>query len=138
ERRLFLKLTIVMPAIPTRLFLLLLFVLLQTNYFSLSQTSSLPLREWKQKLEVNTHMDDEAFARIAKSLLHRDSILVERALGELQNSRSSNHYYNTRILWLRADQVYTFRYNDQASLAKKYFEQALNEAYKTGDDNLIF
>ncbi|TMI89692.1 MAG: transcriptional regulator [Bacteroidetes bacterium] len=127
-----------MPAIPTRLFLLLLFVLLQTNYFSLSQTSSLPLGKWKKELEVKGRIDDEAFARIAQSLLHRDSILVERALGELQNSGSSNHYYNTRILWLRADQVYTFRYNDQASLAKKYFEQALNEAYKTGDDNLIF
>ncbi len=127
-----------MRAIPTRLFLLLLFVLLQTNYFSLSQTSSLPLGKWKKELEVKGRIDDEAFARIAQSLLHRDSILVERALGELQNSRSSNHYYNTRILWLRADQGYTFQYSDQASLAKKYFEQSLNEAYKTGDDNLIF
>src|SRR6266498_404537 len=115
-----------------------LFVFLQTNYFSFCQTSTHLINEWTRRLESKNDIDNKAFLEVGQELGYKDSIFVDVALRELENSKSANPYFTARVSWLRANQVYNFHYKDQPTLAKKYFEKALDEAYRTGDDYFIF
>ena len=92
----------------------------------------------QKKLESKNDIDNKAFLEVGQALGYKDSVFVDVALRELENSKSANPYFTACVSWLRANQVYNFHYKDQPTLAKKYFEKALNEAYKTGDDNFIF
>jgi len=125
-----------MPA-TSRLLLFVLFVFFQTNYFSFSQQTTLSIRELVQRLEAKNDVDDTVFAKVLQEMAGRDSTFVISTLGEMEKVKSSSHYYDARFFMLKAFQTFRFYFRDQPFLVKKYCDQALAEAYRTGDEYLI-
>jgi hypothetical protein len=126
----------VMSAIATaRLLLFFLFVFLQTNYISFSQTSSYPIKEWEKKLGSKTDNENESYFLVRNELNTKDSAVVDIALHELEGLTSSNHYLKARVFCLKAFQKH--RFGAQKSEIRQSCEKALAEAYITGDDYVI-
>jgi len=119
------------------LLLFLLFVFFQTNYFSFSQRTTSSIRELVQRFEAKNDHDDAGFAKVSQEMARSDSTFVIATLGEMEKVKSASHYYNARFFMLKAFQAFRFYFRNQGFLVKKYCEQALAEAYGTGDEYLI-
>ena len=99
------------------------------------QVPSLLLKQWIKKLEAKN--GDSNLPEISQQFNSNDSIFVDAAIRELENHKSVNPYYNTRLLLLKANQIYRFHYVDQKILIQQYYKQAFKEVYTTGDEYFI-
>lgn len=121
----------------TSIFLIILFVFLQTNYFSFSQSTSYPLKDWAKKLsEENGPVLSDVF-NILSMLQDKDSSQVADVFNELEKKgNSSNRYFTSRLnlaraVWLRS------RGSPPINQVKELIKQSLNDAYETDDDSLV-
>src|SRR5688572_22827035 len=121
------------PVRTTCITFLLLFGILQTTMYSFSQSTSAPVKEWVRLLESSNDNDNRGYSKILHVLHGLDSNAVIARLNELEKHNSSNHYFKSRFLLLKAVAEYRFF----RAQALKLCEQALNEPYETGDDHLI-
>ena len=112
----------------------LLFGIIQTSLYSFSQSTSSPVKEWVRLLESSNDNDNLGYGKILHVLHGLDSTTVFARLNELETHNSSNHYFKSRFFLLKAVAEYRFF---KLAQALKLCEQALNEAYETGDDHLI-
>jgi len=121
-----------------RLVLVILFVFLQTNYFSFSQNASYPYNEWVRKLSDKTAPTASGFQDVLPILKGKNFSEAASILRELENKGSrAGNYFIARFrvlhaLWL-ADAKRFAAKDDVSQLMK----QALNAAYETDDDSLI-
>jgi len=121
----------------SRLLLFVLFVFFKTNYFCFSQRTTLSIRELVQRLDAKNDRDDTGFTKVSQEMGRRDSSFVIATLAGMEKVKSASHYYNARFFMLKAFQVFRFYSRNQGFLVKKYCEQALDQAYRTGDEYLI-
>src|SRR6266487_3009384 len=90
-----------MPTTETNhLLLCILFLLLQTNYFSLSQTTSYPIKEWAKKLSAKRAPSLSGVTEIISALVNKDSSSVVDLFNELGRegnfaNKSINAAYET-------------------------------------------
>ncbi len=74
---------------------------------------------------------------IAGTLDRKDSSTSEQAIRALDQGKTSNHYYNGRVLVLKANQMDRFRHGNWVDSIKYDYDLALNEAYRTGEPPFI-
>lgn len=123
-----------MPA--TRfIFLLLSLLLLQTSSFLFSQSSSYPVKEWVKKLDAGVDPGHKKYFEVMRQLNGLDSAQWRKALTELEKEGSSaGHYFRAKFFYIKSTEFLLFSRKEQA---KWFCENALKEAYATGDDQLI-
>src|SRR6266478_4992588 len=81
-----------------RLLLFILFVFLQTNYFSLCQTTSYPIKEWVKKLSAKRAPSLSGVTEIISALVNKDSSSVVDLFNELEREgNSANNYFTCRL-----------------------------------------
>jgi tetratricopeptide (TPR) repeat protein/DNA-binding CsgD family transcriptional regulator len=115
-----------------------LIVLLQANLSAFTQTTTLPVAEWKKKLNAEKDSGNVNFLTINETLYHSDSIVATAALTELEKSfASSSFFFKARFYCLKAIEHFRFNSLNGKVEVKKLFDAALQEAYQTGDTNLI-
>src|SRR5437762_9972604 len=80
------------------LLLCILFLLLQTNYFSFSQTTSYPIKEWVKKLSAKRAPSLSGVTEIISALVNKDSSSVVDLFNELErDGNSGNNYFTCRL-----------------------------------------
>lgn len=102
-----------------------------------AQPSSSITDEWRQQLASAKDKENNSYQQISETLNKKDSAFVFSVLHTLEKSRSSNHYFNARLLCLKADQTARFLYDNSKPLIQQYLDKALNETYRSSDDYLI-
>ena len=119
-------------------FLLFLFVSLQTTSSSFCQTSPFPISKWVNDLTGKKDSTIQELQDIGHQLNESDSVSAFRALAELEKSApASNHYFNAGLFYLKA---WVYRWYDLSTgqtYAKQFCTNALKEAYYTGDKAFI-
>src|SRR5215813_3406721 len=120
------------------LYLLLLFALLQTNYPVCTQVMSFPVEDWEKKLGAEEDVNNENFRAINYQLYHGDNNAIHLALGELEKDLpSKNLFYKARLHCLEAMVKSRSDYPNGQPGVQKLLDEALKEAYQTGDENLV-
>ena len=120
----------------TKYLLLLLFVALQTNLTAFGQKTSFPIKEWAKKLNSKDDIENSYLQKISwYTLRNYDSATVANCIKQMGNTGESGAYLKARLSFLKAADVY-YRKGDITTLIK-LCEQALYEAYETGDNYLI-
>ena len=115
---------------------LLVFVLMQTNFSALAQNNSSPINEWVKKLESKDDVENTELLKIWWYILKdKDSADVYNCLTQLEASGASGRYFKARLSFMKAGEAFNLHAN--VAKVKQLGEQALNDAYETGDDALI-
>lgn len=103
-----------------------------------AQPETLPINAWVKKLSEQRDTDNKHFRELDYGLDKKDSATFFSALTELeQKGPSNNHYFNAKMLCLKARAEKKFYFGRAKSQVKQTCAQALNEAYFTGDNSLI-
>jgi hypothetical protein len=127
----------VMRATPTdRLFLLILFVFLQTGQVTFSQTSSYPLSDWVKKLNDKNFFASSFDKEILFALKDKKSSEVNITFNQLEQ-RGAGEYFNLQLNVLRAIWLATTQGCNAKPLASQLLKKALNAAYETDDELLV-
>ena len=119
-------------------FLLFLFVLVQSSSSSFCQNSAFPISKWINDLKGEKDSVPKVLMRITHQLEESDSAVAFRALTELEaNGPTSNHYFNAGLFYLKGwvhkrHNLFTGKTN-----AKQFCADALKEAYYTEDEAFI-
>ena len=125
-------------SLPQLLHIFLPLLFLQALPEAFAQTSSFPLKEWVNKLDLKKDADNQNFLSINKQLSEKDSVVAYSALAELEKSgASASRFFMARLLCLKALAQYRFNYPNGKLQVKQLFEAAIKEAYETGDEDLI-
>jgi len=126
-----------MPTTKTNhLLLCILFLLLQTNYFSLSQTTSYPIKEWAKKLSAKRAPSLSGVTEIISALVNKDSSSVVDLFNELgREGNSANNYFTCRLNLAQA--VYFNNTHVSKKIVKDFVNKSINAAYETDNDSLI-
>jgi DNA-binding CsgD family transcriptional regulator len=121
-----------------RLLLFILFVFLQTNYFSFSQTASYPLKEWTKKLSAKDAPVLSGVFEICIALKNKDSSEVINVFNELgKRGSSSNKYFTSRLYVTEAVCLFgNSKYRSKNSI-QELMKEALNDVYETDNDSLV-
>lgn len=97
--------------------------------------ATFPFKEWVKKLEAKKDDDNRNYFEIRNELYSKDSAVAYAGLQELERFASGNHYFNARLFLLKAHQMHVV---GQKSAFRPFCEQALTQAYQTGDEYLIY
>src|SRR5262249_10547642 len=123
---------------PNRLLLFILFVILQTNCFLFSQTSSYPIAEWAKKLGERNGPLISGVDEILPALAHKDSSEGASLFNQLERKASvSNKYFLARFAIAKAWWLHNYRRNDMKILLRDLASRALIAAYEANNDSLI-
>jgi DNA-binding CsgD family transcriptional regulator len=119
--------------------ILILFVFLHSNYFSFSQTSSYPIKEWVKKLGDTRGSASSGVNEVLAAVKNKDSVEAFGIFNELEKRGNvRNNYFKARfdaakMMWMRTWQRQHQHEEEVSVLAR----QALNAAYETNNDSLI-
>lgn len=126
------------------LFLLvfLYFSLLLCSADCAAQVSSLPIAEWVKKLDTRNDKANKNVEELLALLINKDSGDVFNVLNELEKEgNDAGKYFQIRVNILRAFLLYVKDYPLLRASTKektvKFFSQAMQLAYETGDEYLI-
>ena len=126
------------PSSASQLRLLLLFVILQTDYFSFSQGTSYPIDDWAKKLNEKNAPVATATSEIFTALAGKDSSEGALLFAQLEKKgSSSDKYFIARFAIIKAWWLHNYRRNDMKVLLKNLANKALSAAYETNNDSLI-
>ncbi|TMI81807.1 MAG: hypothetical protein E6H10_10925 [Bacteroidetes bacterium] len=124
-----------------RIFFLCLFLLLQTNYFSFSQTSSFPIEEWVKKLGTKDGPAASGIVDVFTALAAADTTQVKATLDDVEaRGDLKNNYFKARFFATKAkctSRYLQIRYQSHEAIVTQMLKQALNAAYETNNDSLI-
>jgi uncharacterized protein YjaG (DUF416 family)/DNA-binding CsgD family transcriptional regulator len=126
------------PTATNHLSMFMLFVFLQTNYFSFSQTTSYPIHNWAKILREKNAPGVAGAREILDALAHKDSSEGASLFSQLEmESSASDKYFIARLAIIKAWWVHNYRRNDMKVLLKNLANKALIAAYETNNDSLI-
>jgi len=119
--------------------LFILFVFLHANYFSFSQTSSYPIKEWVKKLGDTRGSASSGVNEVLAAVKNKDSVEGFRIFNEVEKRGNvRNNYFKARfdavkMMWMSTWQ----RQHQHEEQVNELARQALNAAYETNNDSLI-
>src|SRR5436190_10137451 len=117
-------------------FFLLLFVLMQANSFSFSQTTSYPIKEWVKKFQSKTAPSLSGVWEILPALANKDSATAANLFNDLEkHGNSTNAYFDCRLNLAKA--VYFHNIQASGKLIKGLMDKSINAAYEADNDSLI-
>jgi len=118
--------------------LLVLFILLQTNLAAFAQTNTLPLDKWVENLDADDDTLNKNFNEIVNVFRSIDTSVVFSTLNELEkNGASAGPYFQVRIKHLRAAMLWEIRKKAAKDSIAKLMKSALQQAYAINDEYLI-
>jgi tetratricopeptide (TPR) repeat protein len=116
--------------------LLLLFVLMQTNYFSFAQDTSYPIKEWVRKLSDKNAPLYSGVSEIVAAMANEDSMRAARTFNALADKgNTDNSYFICRLN--TAMGMYFRDHRASRKLVNDLMTKATHAAYDTDNDSLI-
>jgi DNA-binding CsgD family transcriptional regulator len=96
----------------------------------------LPVDQWAKKLKAKDDIENNGLLKIWSVIsTNKDSADVYACLKQLENTGTSNAYFRARLSFMKASEA--SRLGADITKLRQLCEQALHEAYKTGDDYFI-
>jgi tetratricopeptide (TPR) repeat protein/DNA-binding CsgD family transcriptional regulator len=118
--------------------LFILFVILQTNYFSFSQDPVYPYREWVKKLSDKKAPVFSGVFEISSALKDKQISEVSAVFNELgSKGSSSGSYFEPRLNFTKAIWFRNSNLPGWFDSTQQLFRKALNAAYEIDNDSLI-